>query len=77
MNTYKIAVVNGDGIGHEIVPAGMQVAMAAAEKHGFQLETEEFGYGAGHYQKTGQFMPDDALEKMQTFDAILFGAVGL
>ena len=77
MNTYKIAAINGDGIGHEIVPAGMQITLAAAKKHGFKIISESFPYGAGHYLKTGKFMPDDGLEKMKEFDAILFGAVGL
>ncbi len=74
---YKIAVVPGDGIGHEIVPAGVTVLEAAAETFGFSLSFEEFPYGAGHYQETGSFMPADAPEKLSKFDAIYFGAVGL
>ncbi|MFK7978872.1 MAG: isocitrate/isopropylmalate dehydrogenase family protein, partial [Saprospiraceae bacterium] len=77
MNTYKIAVINGDGIGHEIVPAGMKLVQKAADKHGFAIETASFPFGAGYYQKTGQFMPDDGLETLTAFDAIFFGAVGL
>lgn len=77
MNTYKIAAINGDGIGHEIVPAGMKVTMAAAKKHGFTIISEQFPFGAGFYKETGQFMPDDGLDKIKDFDAILFGAVGL
>lgn len=77
MNTYKIAVVPGDGIGKEIVPAGMAVLQAAASRFGFQLETEEFPFGAGYYQEHGEFMPDSALETLKGFDAIYFGAVGL
>jgi len=74
---YKIAVVPGDGIGHEIVPAGVTVLEAAAEKFGFSLSFEAFPYGAGHYKETGGFMPADAPEKLGKFDAIYFGAVGL
>ena len=77
MKTYKIAVVPGDGIGPEIVPAGMAVLQTAAEQYGFVLETQEFPYGAGHYKKHGEFMPDSALETLKGFDAIYFGAVGL
>ncbi|MEM6318705.1 MAG: tartrate dehydrogenase [Bacteroidota bacterium] len=77
MNRYKIAVINGDGIGHEIVPAGMQLVQKAAEKHGFSIETKSFPFGAGYYKQTGQFMPDDGLETLKDFDAIFFGAVGL
>ncbi len=77
MKEYQIAVINGDGIGHEIVPAGMKVVQAAASKHGFTVREQAFPYGAGHYLKTGQFMPDGALEELRGFDAIFFGAVGL
>jgi tartrate dehydrogenase/decarboxylase/D-malate dehydrogenase len=77
MKTYKIAVVPGDGIGREIVPAGMAVLHEVANQFGFRLETEEFPYGAGYYRQHGEFMPDSALETLKGFDAIYFGAVGL
>ena len=77
MKTYKIAAVNGDGVGHEIVPAGMRLIEAVAKKHGFAVESETLLYGAGHYLKHGAFLPDNGLEKLQEFDAVLFGAVGL
>jgi len=76
-NTYKIAVIPGDGIGLEIVPAGIKVLNAAAEGFGFQLQYEEFPYGAGYYKQTGSFMPEEALIELQVFDALYFGAVGL
>lgn len=74
---YKIAVVNGDGIGNEIVPAGVSILKAAAKKYGFAIQTEDFSWGAGHYLKHGEFMPKDGLEVLKNFDAIYFGAVGL
>ena len=74
---YKIAVIPGDGIGQEIVPAGVRVLDAAAERFGFQISTGEFPYGAGYYQETGQFLPDNGLDVLKGFDAIYFGAVGL
>jgi tartrate dehydrogenase/decarboxylase/D-malate dehydrogenase len=74
---YRIAIVPGDGIGHEIVPAGMEVLEAAAKRFGFVYATEEFPFGAGHYKETGEFLPADALDTLKTFDAIYFGAVGL
>ena len=76
-NRYRIAVIPGDGIGPEIVPAGVKVLDATAKKFGFELQYEEFPYGAGYYKKTGAFMPDDALDVLKTFDALYFGAVGL
>ena len=74
---YKIAVVPGDGIGQEIVPAGVKALWAVASRLGFGLSFEEFPYGAGHYKETGCFMPADAPETLKQFDAIYFGAVGL
>ncbi|MBP6411629.1 MAG: tartrate dehydrogenase [Pseudarcicella sp.] len=77
MKTYKIAVINGDGIGNEIVPAGVEVLQAAASKFGFKLETQSFDFGAKHYLAHGTFMPEGALEEVKSFDAVYFGAVGL
>ncbi len=76
MKNYKIAVVPGDGIGHEIVPAGLKVLEAAAKKHQFTLETQHFPFGAGYYKQHGKFMPDDGLDTLKQFDAVYFGAVG-
>ena len=77
MKTYRIAVVPGDGIGHEIVPAGIEVLETVAVQNGFSLQWTEFPYGADYYKKTGRFMPEDALDTLKAFDAIYFGAVGL
>ena len=77
MKNYKIAVVPGDGIGPEIVPAGLEVMDAVAEKHGFNLEKSYFPWGAGFYKDIGEFMPADGIEILKEFDAIFFGAVGL
>lgn len=77
MNTYKIAVINGDGIGHEIVPAALEVLKAVSQKHQFQIKSDPFPYGAGHYLETGAFLPEDGMSKLKAYDALLFGAVGL
>jgi tartrate dehydrogenase/decarboxylase / D-malate dehydrogenase len=77
MKNYKIAVINGDGIGHEIVPVSVDVLKAAAKKFDFKVKTESFPFGAGYYQKHGDFMPTDGLHILRGYDAILFGAVGL
>ena len=76
-NTYKIAVIPGDGIGPEIVLAGVKVLDAAAQRFGFEVQYEEFPYGAGYYKETGAFIPVDALGFLKAFDALYFGAVGL
>jgi tartrate dehydrogenase/decarboxylase/D-malate dehydrogenase len=77
MNNYKVAAIEGDGIGHEIVPVGIQLMEHVANKHGFQITIEKFPFGASYYQQTGSFMPEGGLETLKAFDAILFGAVGL
>jgi len=77
MKTYKIAAVPGDGVGPEVIPAGLQVLERAAEKFRFAIETTTFDWGAGHYKKYGQFMPKDGLDILRNFDAVYFGAVGL
>jgi len=77
MKEYKIAVVPGDGIGHEIVPAAMNVLDVLGEKLEFHLEKTFFPWGAGNYLKYGNFMPENGLEILKPFDAIFFGSVGL
>jgi tartrate dehydrogenase/decarboxylase/D-malate dehydrogenase len=77
MNTYKIAVINGDGIGHEIVPMGGKVLEAVAKRYNFGLIATSYDYGAGYYKQHGDFMPEDGLDQLRRYDAILFGAVGL
>ncbi|WP_158857147.1 tartrate dehydrogenase [Lunatibacter salilacus] len=77
MKTYRLAIVPGDGIGHEIIPAALKVLEAAANKFGFELNYTFFDWGAGRYVKEGAFMPEDGLETLKSFDAVFFGAVGL
>ncbi len=77
MNKYRIAVVEGDGVGHEIVPVALEVLDEVASRFGFQLEYSHFPWGAGYYLQHGDFMPADGMETLKQFDAIFFGAVGL
>jgi tartrate dehydrogenase/decarboxylase/D-malate dehydrogenase len=77
MKKYRIAVVPGDGIGHEIVPAGLKVLNAVAEKYDISVETDNFPWGGGYYKETGAFMPEDGLKILKNYDAIYFGSVGL
>jgi tartrate dehydrogenase/decarboxylase / D-malate dehydrogenase len=76
MRTYRIAVIPGDGIGHEVVPAAIQTMDAASQTGGFTLEWEYFPWGSEHYFAHGRMMPADALDRLRPFDAIFFGAVG-
>ena len=76
MKTYRIASIPGDGIGNEIIPAGLEVLNALASKETFALETTSFDWSSKRYKETGAYIPDGGLEKLQGFDAIFFGAVG-
>lgn len=77
MKTYKIAVVPGDGVGHEIVPGSLKVLDIIAKQNSFVLEKDFYDWGAGYYKKHGEFMPADGLDQLKDYDAIYFGAVGL
>ena len=73
---HRIAVIPGDGIGQEVIPAGLAVLERAAQRGGFALETETFPWGCAHYARTGRMMDPDGLDRLRGFDAIYFGAVG-
>lgn len=77
MKTYKIAAIPGDGIGTEVVAAGVDVLKALAEREGnFGLEVENFDWGGDYYKKHGRMMPEDGRDRIRDHDAILFGSAG-
>jgi tartrate dehydrogenase/decarboxylase/D-malate dehydrogenase len=77
VRTYKIAAIPGDGIGKEVVGAGLEVLKAcAARDGGFMLDVTHFDWSSERYQKTGALMPEDGVATLKPYDAILFGAVG-
>ena len=76
MNTYKIAVIPGDGIGKEVVPEGLRVLEAAGRRFGMNFTLTHFDWSCETYIKTGKMMPDDGLAQLRPFDAIFLGAVG-
>lgn len=76
MKTYKIAVIEGDGIGREVVPEGIRVLEAVGRRFDFSFSWEHFEWGCEYYLKTGRMMPPDGLERLRPFDAIYLGAVG-
>ena len=76
MKTYKIAVIEGDGIGREVVPEGLRVLEAAARRFNFSLSWQHFDWSCQTYLKTGRMMPEDGLDQLRGFDAIYLGAVG-
>jgi len=75
-NTYKIAVMGGDGTGPEVAAEGVKVLKAAAEKFDFKLELTDFDYGGERYLRTGEVLPDNAVAELTKHDAIFLGAIG-
>src|SRR5438477_5382868 len=77
MRTYRIAAVPGDGIGVEVIAAGLRVLEELARREGnFRFEVEDFPWSSDYYLEHGHYIPEGGLEKLRGFDAIFFGAVG-
>jgi tartrate dehydrogenase/decarboxylase/D-malate dehydrogenase len=77
MARHRIAVIPGDGIGREVISAGMEVLRAlAARDPDLELDCEIFDWGSDYYRRHGVMMPGDGLARLRGFDAIYFGAVG-
>lgn len=74
--TYDIATIPGDGIGQTVVDAALPVLREAGNAHGFDLNVTEYNWGTERYLETGTMMPDDATQRLESYDAILLGAVG-
>jgi len=77
MATHRIAAIPGDGIGAEVVAAGIEVLGVLQERiPGLSLTFESFPWGSDYYRAHGRMMPEEGLRSLQGFDAIYFGAVG-
>jgi tartrate dehydrogenase/decarboxylase / D-malate dehydrogenase len=77
MREYNIAALPGDGIGVEVIAAGLKVLEVLAARGGdFRLNTEHFPWCSEYYKKHGHYIPEGGLEQLRRFDAIFFGAVG-
>jgi tartrate dehydrogenase/decarboxylase/D-malate dehydrogenase len=75
--SYTVAVIPGDGVGKEVVPEGLRVLEAAAERYGFALTFEDHDFAScDYYHRHGRMMPDDWQSRLEGTDAIFFGAVG-
>ena len=72
----RIAVIAGDGIGKEVIPAGIGVVKKAAAACGMRLEFVEFPWGCDFYKSHGRLMEADGFDRLQEFDAIYLGAIG-
>lgn len=77
MKNYEIAVIAGDGIGKEVVPASLKVLDVLAEVHGgLSFKYQEFPWSCDYYLKHGMMMPDDGLNTLKNFDSIFLGSIG-
>ncbi|MCJ2142386.1 tartrate dehydrogenase [Methylobacterium sp. E-066] len=77
MKQYRIAAIPGDGIGQEVITAGIEVLDALAERDGsFRFAFDHFDWGSDYYKAHGVMMPADGLARIKDHDAIFFGAVG-
>jgi tartrate dehydrogenase/decarboxylase/D-malate dehydrogenase len=76
MKTYRIAVIAGDGIGKEVVPAATEVLKIAAGEGGFACDFVDLPWGCDYYLRAGRMMDADGIEQLLKFDAIYLGAIG-
>lgn len=77
MKNYSIAAIPADGIGPEVISAGVEVLHALAKRQGnIQFSVQTFEWGSDYYKAHGVMMPEDGLAQLKDFDAIYFGAVG-
>jgi tartrate dehydrogenase/decarboxylase / D-malate dehydrogenase len=77
MKRYRIAAIPGDGIGKEVIAAGVEVLEALAERDGrFGVAFDRFDWGSDYYRRHGVMMPEDGRDLIKDHDAIYFGAVG-
>jgi 3-isopropylmalate dehydrogenase len=74
--TYHIAVIPGDGTGPEVTAEAVKVLKTAANKFQFKADLTTFDFGGERYKRTGETLPDSAVEELRKFDAILLGAIG-
>ncbi|NLK42123.1 MAG: 3-isopropylmalate dehydrogenase [Planctomycetes bacterium] len=76
MKSYKIAIIGGDGTGPEVTAEAVKVMDAVAPKFGFKVEKTYFDFGGERYKRTGEILPDGAIDELKQHDAILLGAIG-
>src|SRR5579875_3381982 len=73
---YRVGVIAGDGIGPEVVREGLKVLNRTAAICDFEIEVVEYPWSSEHYLRTGEVMPDSALDELRQLDAIFLGALG-
>ena len=76
MQTYNIAVIQGDGIGKEVIPEGIKILERLSAHFQISFKWHAYDWSCQHYAKTGKMMPDDGMAQLADKDAIFLGAVG-
>jgi len=76
MKSYNIALMPGDGTGPEVLDEGIKVLNAAATRFGLKLNYAKFDFGGERYKRTGETLPDAAIQDLKSHDAIFLGAIG-
>ncbi len=75
-SSYNIAVLPGDGTGPEVVDEALKVLKAVAGKYNKKFDFTDFNWGGENYKATGVILPEDGIETLKKYDAILLGAIG-
>jgi len=76
VRSYNIGVIPGDGIGPEVIQEGVKVLKAVGDKYGIKFDFIYYDFGAERYLRTGELLPDSAIEEFKKLDAIYLGAIG-
>lgn len=76
MKSYNIALMPGDGTGPEVIREGVKVLNVVSSKFGFKINLTNYDFGGERYKRTGETLPDSAIEEFKKFNAIYLGAIG-
>jgi len=76
MKKHSLALIAGDGIGTEVVPAAQTILDAVAPRFAFNFEAHAYDWGSEYYLRNGRMMPENAIDQLRRHDAILLGAIG-
>ncbi|NLD99455.1 MAG: 3-isopropylmalate dehydrogenase [Fibrobacter sp.] len=76
MKTFNIALMPGDGTGPEVLREGVKVLEAIAPKYDLKFNFTNYDFGGERYKRTGETLPQSAIEEFKKYNAIYLGAIG-
>ena len=76
MTKFRVAVIAGDGIGKEVIPAGMAAIEKATAGSGLTMSFTELPWSCDYYLRHQRMMDEDGFDRLSTYDAIYLGALG-